>query len=153
MKSTAPLFWAPSGQQQSLSIVFLLVKDGGTVKVDLVVKVSRIRALRGLKPFHKLLLGAFLAEVVKGRALLLIVLFIFKDWGLLLASETDAIPEVFIFGISVEAPYEDPSWYSLHEELLFRSFGLILFQLHARNKREANGSALLPSNDTHPASV
>ena len=110
LESPSPLLGTPTCQQQSLPLIFLLIEDIRTIKVRLIPKMDIIGALRGLKPFGELVLGAFLTQVVKGRTVLLITMFVLKDWRLLLASPTDPIPEVIIFAASSESPDNSSGW-------------------------------------------
>jgi hypothetical protein len=67
-----------------------------------------------LKPLRQLFLRTFLTKIIKERESPLFTIFIFKDRGSLLTSEADAIPQVGIFRIALEAPNEYPSWYPAH---------------------------------------
>src|SRR5579875_1805209 len=109
------MFWAPACQEQGLFIIFLFIEDSCNVKVCLVAKMHVVRTLRALQPLRKFLLRAFLTEIVKGKSLLFVMMFIFKDWGRPLASEAGPIPELFLAGIAFEAPYDDPGWYPSHK--------------------------------------
>jgi hypothetical protein len=98
----------------------LFIEDGCDVKVRLVGKMHIVGTRLASQPLRKLLLRTSLAKIAKDRPFLFTPLFILKDRGCLLATEADTIPQVFISGISFEAPDDDPGWYSSHEELLLR---------------------------------
>src|SRR5579885_1246360 len=114
LEPPTPLFTAPARQVQGLPIVFLLVEDGGNIKIGQVAGLRIVWTRRALQPLSQLLLGTILAKIMKEGPSLFITMFIFKDRRHSLAAEADTIPQVGISGIAFEAPDEHSGWYMAH---------------------------------------